>query len=245
MPRLSIITVTFNAVEELPQTLISLEPITHQDIEIVVVDGGSKDGTVEWIQAHPEKVHAWISEKDKGIYDAMNKGLKLAKGEFVWFLNAGDYLFNAESLKELFQQDASFDLYYGDTEMISLNGTSLGLRRGGVPEQLTVDTLKTGMKVSHQSLIVRRSIAPEFDASYRLTGDLDWLIRLVKKDIKIKNLNKIVSKFTIGGASGQQWWKAMKERWRCLEHHYGFWTTLWAHLRIILNAPFAHARFRH
>jgi glycosyltransferase involved in cell wall biosynthesis len=245
MPRLSIITVTYNAVKELPETFRSIEPVLNPDLELVVIDGGSKDGTVEWIQAHSHQIQTWISEKDKGIYDAMNKGLKLAKGEYVWFLNAGDYLHSANALKEILLGQSDYDLYYGDTEMISPEGFSLGLRRGGVPAQLNLNTLKTGMKVSHQSLIVRRSIAPEFDANYRLTGDLDWLIRLVKKDIKIRNLHQIVSKFTIGVATGQQWWKAMKERWQCLQNHYGFWATLWAHLTIILKAPFAHARHRH
>ncbi len=245
MPRLSIITVTYNALNELPATLNSIRCLQNMSVEYIVVDGGSTDGTLEYLQTQHELPIHWISEKDKGIYDAMNKGLRMAKGEFVWFLNAGDFLHNEHALNEILIANPMSDLYYGDTEMITPEGLSLGLRRGGVPEQLGLDTLRTGMKVSHQSILVRRNLALEFDISYHLVGDLDWLIRLLKKGARVQNLHQIVSKFTIGGASGQQWNKAMKERWRCLQFHFGFGSTLWAHVYILLKAPFVHLRWRH
>jgi glycosyltransferase involved in cell wall biosynthesis len=245
MPKLSIITVTYNALRDLPATLESIRHLATQSVEFIVVDGGSTDGTIEYLQSQQNIPINWISEKDKGIYDAMNKGLKLAKGEFVWFLNAGDYLHHEDALNEVLIETPKFDLYYGDTEMITPEGVSLGLRRGGVPEQLELDSLKTGMKVSHQSILVRRSVALEFDATYRLVGDLDWLIRLLKIGIRVQNLHQIVSRFTIGGASGKQWNRAMKERWRCLQYHYGFWATLWSHILILLKAPFVRLRWRY
>lgn len=245
MPRLSIITVTYNALQELPATLESIQPLLGKSVELIIVDGASNDGTQEYLKSKSDIITYWISEKDMGIYDAMNKGLRLAKGEFVWFLNAGDYLHDPKALNEILNDNPNADLYYGDTEMITSDGKSLGLRRGGVPEILNADTFRTGMKVSHQSIIVRREIAPEFDISYRIVGDLDWLIRLVKQGVRVKNLHQIVSKFTIGGASGKHWSFAMKERWRCLKTHYGFWPTLWAHIVIILKAPFVRIRWRY
>jgi len=245
MPRLSIITVTYNALRDLPATLDSIRPLLGDSVELILVDGASTDGTLEYIQSRQDIITHWISEKDKGIYDAMNKGLRLAKGDFVWFLNAGDYLHHPKAFTEILSGKAPADLYYGDTEMITPAGESLGIRRGGVPEALTLDTLRTGMKVSHQSLIVRRTVAPQFDSSYRLVGDLDWLIRVLQQGVRVQNLHQMVSKFTIGGASGKQWRRAMGERWKCLQHHYGFWATLWAHIVIVLKAPFVRLRWRY
>lgn len=245
MPRLSIITVTYNALRDLPATLDSILPLLGDSVELIVVDGASTDGTLEYIMSRQDIITHWISEKDKGIYDAMNKGLRLAKGEFVWFLNAGDYLHHPEAFTEILSGKTQADLYYGDTEMITPTGESLGIRRGGVPEKLTLDSLRTGMKVSHQSIIVRRKMTPAFDISYRIVGDLDWLIRLIKQGVRVQNLHQVVSKFTIGGASGKHWRFAMKERWRCLKIHYGFWATLWAHIVIVLKAPFVRLRWRY
>lgn len=246
MVRLSIITVTYNAGKDLPATRVSFEALPKEWYEWVVVDGGSTDGTVAWLQACPDTNLRWVSEPDRGIYDAMNKGLRMAAGEYVWFLNAGDFLHHPGALASVLQVVPEGEVFYGDTEMIRSDGQSLGIRRGGVPEKLTKNDLLTGMLVSHQSVIVRRNLAPEFDLRYRIVGDLDWMIRiLAHRDIRVVNLHQVVSRFATGGTSGKHWRRAMLERWNCLRRHFGFWPTLWAHVWIILKAPFAHLFHRH
>lgn len=245
MPKLSIITVTWNAVQELPPTLESVFALAQQDYELIIIDGASTDGTVEYVQSLGNRVHQFVSEKDAGIYDAMNKGLHMARGEYVWFLNAGDTAYNAHVADLIFEDSDPADVYYGDTLMETPEGKVLGLRRGSVPEYLRLKHLRTGMKVSHQSLIVRRSVAPDYDLRYRYVADLDWLIRLLKSGARVKNMHCVVSVFKTGGTSGRNWRKAMWERWDCLRRHFGTLGAFSAHVRIGLRAPLAHVLYRH
>jgi glycosyltransferase involved in cell wall biosynthesis len=135
--KLTIITITYNAEQFLERTILSVANQTVQDFEYLIIDGGSKDRTLEIIKNHEKSITRWISEKDKGIYDAMNKGLNLASGDFVWFMNAGDQIHDSQVVEKLLKAiEDNADVYYGETLFVNDNGENLGLRSVVTPHGL-------------------------------------------------------------------------------------------------------------
>lgn len=177
LPVVSIITVVYNAQGPLAKTMRSVreQKARYPHIEYIVVDGASKDGTLEVINQNEDIVSRWISEPDKGIYDAMNKGLGMASGDFVWFLNAGDFIYSDRFLEQAFARDVPSDatpdgradVYYGQTQLVDDDWKPAGMRRLRAPEKLTPRSFRMGMLVCHQSVLVRRALAEPYDMRYR------------------------------------------------------------------------------
>lgn len=219
--RVSIITVVFNRKSELEKTIQSVISQTYTDIDYIIIDGGSTDGTQDIIKKYGKKISFWVSEKDNGIYDAMNKGMKYAKGDYVWFLNAGDKIFSENTLKEIMESGDDADVLYGDVEIIDDSGKSYGRRELKTPpEKLTWKNMIDGMVVSHQSLLIRKDIACDYDLKYKYVADIDWAIRVLKKSRKTVNTNRILSSFLIGGFSRKNTIASLKERYRMLCTHF-------------------------
>ena len=134
-PTFSIITITYNAVRLVEQTLLNVLSQSYPNIEYIVIDGGSTDGTVDIIRRYESGLAYWVSEPDKGIYDAMNKGLQKATGDYVWFINAGDTLCSSDTVQSvvsrLQKRKALPDIIYGETNIVDEERRSLGLRRRG------------------------------------------------------------------------------------------------------------------
>ena len=157
MPKLSIITITYQAEAYIERTLNSVfEQGCAEEIDYIVVDGASKDRTLSIIEANKTQINQVVSEKDKGIYDAMNKGIKLDKGDYILFLNAGDTFASANTLKNLLQELAENpDVLYGEAVFVNNEGQSLGLRSEvtphRLPSQLTWRNFRYGMLVCHHS----------------------------------------------------------------------------------------------
>ena len=132
-PTFSIITITYNAVRLVEQTLLNVLSQSYPNIEYIVIDGGSTDGTVDIIRRYESGLAYWVSEPDKGIYDAMNKGLQKATGDYVWFINAGDTLCSSDTVQsvvsKLQKRKALPDIIYGETNIVDEERRSLGLRR--------------------------------------------------------------------------------------------------------------------
>lgn len=237
-PLISIITVTFNCRELLGATLDSVQRQRFPLAEHIIVDGASTDGTVDLVRRHEAQLGAWISEPDKGIYDAMNKGLRMARGEYVLFLNAGDRFYTDDTLRQVFDQDPPAgpagrpDIYYGQTKLIAPGGRIIGDRRLRAPEQLNWRSFRYGMLVCHQSFIVRRALAPGYDLSWRICADIDWCIRCMKAARNIGYTHGYISCFLEGGFSRQQEKKAWKERFAIMKKHYGLASTLLSHVYI-------------
>ena len=235
-PKISIITVVYNAKSALQKTLDSVKRIQYPDKEIIIVDGGSTDGTKSVIEANYLDITMWVSEKDRGIYDAMNKALSMATGEFVWFLNAGDTVYDPYILESLFKGNERYaDFYYGDTLVVSPTGKILGLRRKKPSRLLRWTSFKRGMTVCHQSMIVKRSVVPYYDLSYRYSSDFDWVIKILKKGVVIKNTNKIISVFETGGATTQNRSKSLEERYNIMVKYYGYADTIYNHFMFGFN----------
>lgn len=252
----SIITVTYNAAQWLERTIQSIINQTYPGIEYIIVDGGSTDGTVDIITNYELQITKWISEPDNGLYDAMNKGLQLATGDYVWFINAGDRVHSPSTVQEIVNQITpksskgdfpspksahptpslgccgakSRDIIYGETEISDAQGNSLGLRRLKAPEKLTWKSFKTGMLVSHQSFIVKREIAEPYDLQYRYAADIDWCIRCLKKANHILNTQLILSWFLEAGYSAANRKASLRERYIIMCKYYGKIPTQIRHL---------------
>src|SRR5690606_19468930 len=187
MPTLSVITVVYNNVRDIERTLKSVIGQTYPHIEYLVIDGNSTDGTVAVIKQYAERIAYWVSEPDNGIYDAMNKGLQRATGDYVLFMNSGDEIYAQDTVEQVFGSAPDADIYYGETEMYNENWESLGLRRHAIPAQFNWRSFRFGMNISHQAIYIRRSIAGFYDPRYQLSADIDWIIRAAKKANKIVN----------------------------------------------------------
>lgn len=234
MAKVSVITVTYNAEKVLEKTIQTIIGQTAFDsIEFIIVDGASKDRTVDIIKKYESYVDQWISEPDKGLYDAMNKGIKMATGDYLWFMNAGDEIFDKNTLQNILSkspQDA--DIYYGETEEMTEEGEKLGLRRLSAPEKLTYKSFKRGMLVCHQSILVKKSIAGSYDPKYRIAADIEWVISALKKSKNTVNTHQVIAKFAKGGTSGKHIKKALKERFSIMTEHYGIVSTVYNHVPI-------------
>jgi glycosyltransferase involved in cell wall biosynthesis len=234
-PRLSVITIVYNNVRDIERTLLSVLDQTYPAIEYIVVDGASTDGTQEVIKRYESRISKFISEPDKGIYDAMNKGLAMATGDYVLFMNSGDELYDSDTVARVFATADDADIYYGETEMINDERQSLGQRRHRAPKQLNWRSFKYGMSVSHQAIYIKRSLTTPYDRQYLLSSDIDWIIRAIKKAKKIVNVNQYVAKYLVGGMSKKRHRQSLKERFAIMTHHYGLVCTVLNHFVIAFN----------
>ncbi len=251
--RITIITVTYQAAAVLQRTLDSVSRQTCQDIEHLIIDGASKDDTVKMAKAYQEKVPYPViiqSEPDHGLYDAMNKGLHKATGDYLVFLNAGDTLHADDTLTTLtshllpLTSHLSPAVIYGDTAIVDSEGKFLHLRRLRPPKQLTWRSFKQGMLVCHQAFYVRTDIAQQedYDLRYRHSADVDWCIRVMKRAEEMRlplvNTNTILADFMEGGNTTQNHRASLKERYQVMCHHYGKASTIVMHAWFLVRQLF-------
>lgn len=238
-PRLSIVTITFNAGAVLQRTMDSVAEQDYPYIDYVLVDGASRDHTVALMEAQQQHMPLrFVSEPDKGLYDAMNKGLAMATGDYILFLNAGDTLADAHVISEMFAKHPGADVYYGHAMVVNLDGRELGLRQPLPPEKLDWRSLQWGMSVCHQAFVIKRSLALPYDLQYRICADIDWMIRCLKQAPNTVHTGGLVCRFLADGLSSTHHKKAWKERYLVLRKHYGWLTNIINHLYIVLRYPF-------
>lgn len=238
--KLSIITITYNAEKFLKRTIESIVAQSNQDFEYIIIDGKSKDSTLEIAKAYGERVNLLVSEPDKGLYDAMNKGLRLASGEFVWFMNAGDEINDSEVVASFMKvlAETNADVFYGDTYFVEENGTIQGLRSEitphRLPKNLKWQDMNLGMLVCHQAFIARKSIAP-FYFENNLSADIDWEIECLKRAKKIQFLDPVVAKYLVGGISNKQLKRSLIDRYEVLKKHFGLLGAILSHIQITIR----------
>lgn len=231
-PQISIITVVYNARDILEGTILSVLNQTYTNIQYILVDGLSTDGTLEIIRKYESQIAKWTSNKDKGIYDAMNKGLEMASGDYILFLNAGDKLKEPQTISRIFEENPSADIYYGRVDLINGSGQVLGERRLKPPLELNWKSFRWGMLVSHQAFIPKRALAETYNLSFRISADIDWCIRCMKKAKTLVNTKQVISEYLVGGESRKNTLISWKERFKIMRIHYGIWTTFWSHFLI-------------
>jgi len=234
-PKLSVITIVYNNVRDIERTMLSVLNQTYPNIEYIIIDGDSTDGTREIIEKYSKKLAKFVSEEDKGIYDAMNKGLALATGDYVLFMNSGDEIYDAETVSQVFDTAPGADIYYGETEMYNDNWESLGQRRHQAPDTFDWHSFKHGMCISHQAIYVKRNLAVSYDLRYKYSADIDWIIRAAKNASSIVNTNIYVAKYLVGGMSKQKHWASLKERFRIFTKYYGLIPNVINHFWIAIN----------
>jgi glycosyltransferase involved in cell wall biosynthesis len=228
----SIITVTFNAGKILERTVLSVLNQTCPQIEYIIVDGDSSDGTKEIIERYASGLACRISEPDRGLYDAMNKGMRLATGDYVWFLNAGDILPHSNIVSELAavaEQNGLPDILYGETDLMNPEGKIIATRRLKAPKALTWKSFRMGMLVCHQAFIARREIAGKYDLRYRFSADFDWCIRCMKAAGTIVNSRLRVVNYLYEGLTTANRKASLKERYAIMCKHYGVFVTVLLH----------------
>ena len=239
MHKLSVITVTWNAAATLERTLLSVREQSWPHLEHLVIDGGSNDGTLVLISRHHHERLRWVSEPDKGLYDAMNKGAAMATGDYLCFLNAGDTFFAAESVEMMMRSlegESTPDILYGETAIVDDAGTFLHMRRLKAPEKLCWKSFRQGMVVCHQAFIVKRNLFEPYDLTYRYSSDFDWSIRMMKKAGSIYNTRLTLINYLNEGMTTHNRKASLKERYHIMAIHYGQLSTFANHLWFVIRA---------
>jgi glycosyltransferase involved in cell wall biosynthesis len=242
-PTLSIITIVYNNVRDIERTLLSVLNQSYAHIEYIVIDGASSDGTLEVIQRYQDKLSKVVSEKDAGIYDAMNKGLALASGDYVLFMNSGDELYAPNTVESVFATAHDADIYYGETEMYNEAWQSIGKRRHSVPEKFTWKSFRFGMTISHQAIYIRRTLTEQYDRQYELSADIDWILTAAKKAKTSVKVSGYVAKYLVGGMSKKRHHQSLKERFAIFTKHYGLLPNLFNHVVIAAKLSFYYIRY--
>lgn len=238
IPTFSIITVTYNAEKVLEDTIQSVIAQTYRHIEYIVIDGASKDTTPEIINRYKSYIQCVVIEPDKGIYDAMNKGLALATGDYVCFLNAGDTFHEDASLAKMVQSLHSTelpDILYGETALVDSKRNFIRMRRLSAPEKLTWKSFKQGMLVCHQAFFAKRSLVVPYDLRYRYSSDFDWCIRTLKTAKTTHNTHVTIIDYLEEGVTTANRQASLKERFRIMTIHYGWVSTVLHHIWFVIR----------
>ena len=250
----SIITCTFQAEKEIQRTLESVAQQTYPHVEHVLVDGASRDQTTTLIEAYiaeqrtqHEPLHRTVyrSEPDKGLYDAMNKGLQRATGDYVLFLNAGDTFPQTDTLEQVASAVGEGEVLpgvlYGDTDIVDNAGHFLRHRRLMPPQNLSWRDFKWGMLVCHQAFYARLDIAKKipFDTRFRYSADIDWCIKIMregeKEGLLLRNVHAVIANYLEEGQTTKHHRASLYERFQVMCRHYGILPTLAKHAWFVVR----------
>ncbi len=255
--KFSIITITYNAESVLQRTLDSVRSQSWPNIEHIIVDGASTDGTVSMAEEYAresgeetEHVVRIISEPDKGLYDAMNKGLRMATGDYIVYMNAGDFYPNESVITDMVLRTELQDyadeklpaVIYGNTDIVDIEGNFLYPRRLTPPERLSWWSFRYGMLVCHQAFYARLDIAKviEYNLDYKHSSDVDWCIRIMKhakkRGLSLVNSHLVLVNYTNEGNTTRHHQESLNERYRIMTHHYGHILTFVMHCWFAIRA---------
>ena len=239
-PKFSVITVCYNAQATIEDTIQSVIAQTYHHVEYIIVDGASKDRTLSIINRYRDRITTVVSEPDKGLYDAMNKGLRLATGDYVCFLNAGDSFHEDDTLQQMVHTLRELtelpDVLYGETALVDAEGHFVRMRRLQAPEHLTWHSFRHGMLVCHQAFFAKRTLAEPYDLSYRFSADFDWCIRIMKKSKVLHNTHLTLIDYLEEGMTTRNHKASLHERFRIMTKHYGWLSTVAHHAWFVVRA---------
>lgn len=214
-PLITVVTVVFNGVEFLEDTIKSVIEQTYDNVEYIIVDGGSKDGTLDIIKKYEYAIDYWVSEPDKGIYDAMNKAIDLGSGDWINFMNAGDCFFDSTILSKVFGKSREFvgyDVVYGDNQVKYSNRTRIA--KAG-----NVKNLWKGSQFCHQSVFIRLSHHKKnkFNISKKIAADFEFFYKAHKNGLKFLYFPFTLSKISAGGISDKDRVGSILDQWQVVE----------------------------
>lgn len=229
--KVSVITVCYNDASNLEKTIKSVLEQNYANLEFVVVDGGSKDGTIELIKKYEQSIDLWVSEPDKGIYNAMNKGIKMATGKWLNFMNAGDLFAGPSTLSQIpFEASAKSGIIYGQT-----------IRENAyISHPMDIDSsLKIGhIMACHQSMFFNKDILTEelyYAEKYVLVDDYDLVSRIYNKGYDCKSVALPIANFLGGGATTDRDFSARLGHYKAITHNFGFMALLQSVLRRLVG----------
>ncbi len=234
-PLFSIITVTWNAAAVIKPTLDSVQRQTSSDYEMLIIDGASTDETLDIVRQASIASLRVFSEPDKGLYDAMNKGISRARGRYLIFLNAGDaFADDAVLARMALLATGNPGVIYGQTQLVDSHRNVVGKRHLTAPKRLTADSFLNGMVVCHQAFVARRDLVPQYDLQYRLSADYDWCIKVLRQS----QLNAYAGKapvisYLADGMTTRHHRASLWERYRIMCRHYGTLRAILSHLSFI------------
>lgn len=239
---ISIITINYNNLEGLKRTVESVVTQTWQEFEYIIIDGGSTDGSAAYIESQSKNIDYWLSEPDSGIYNAMNKGIKVAKGEYLLFLNSGDTFYNSKVFENVALQISNeYGIYYGDVQRIFKNDYKI---IKSYDETLTFSFF-IDSAIAHQSAFIKKRLFSEifyYSEDYKILADWEFLIcAICKHNIPYKHLGLIISNYDMNGISSQPQNKLImkEEREKCYKKHFPLFSEDYLELmnsRLILNS---------
>ncbi|MBA7489271.1 MAG: glycosyltransferase [Prevotella sp.] len=253
MIKFTIVTCTFNAEHELQRTLDSVFHQSYADVEHLILDGLSHDRSVEMAQTYKQRSdeartgHEVVvcSERDSGLYDAMNKGIAKATGDYIVFLNAGDTFPSEATLEHIAHSigdgEALPGVIYGDTDIVNDEGRFLRHRRLQPPAKLTWRSFRNGMLVCHQAFYALTTLAKDnpYNLNYRFSADVDWCIRVMKEaerqHLMLKNVDEVVVNYLDGGMTEKNHRASLRERFSVMRRHYGLPLTLIMHVWFVVR----------
>jgi len=208
IPTISVVTVVYNDVSHINETIESVLGQNRSSVEYIIIDGGSTDGTVDIIKKHATKIAYWISQPDYGIYDAMNKGIDIANGDWIIFMNSGDSFASRDTLASVFSQRHDADILYGDAIVRYPSFET-------VFPKTDLEKMWKRMPFCHQATFVRTSVmkAYKFDLRYALSSDYNFLYTAHKSNLKFSYVNKVICSFNyVDGASRNRALQSLDER---------------------------------
>ncbi len=217
--KISIITVCFNAEKTIEETIKSVKMQTYKNIEYIIKDGKSKDGTLKVIKKYKNNISKIISSKDNGLYDAMNEGVKKATGDIIYFLNADDVLVDKHVIEEVakdFEND-NLDMVYGDVDFFYPNKK----KTVRIIRNASIKDVKNGLMPPHQGSFVKRKflLRYPFDLNYKSSADFDFFCNFLKEEPKTKKIDKVIAKMLIGGVSSGD--ISYRETQMVIKKHFG------------------------
>ena len=240
MPLFSIITICYNAAETIERTLESVDCQTFGDYEHLIVDGASTDKTVDMVIARANPRRRLISERDNGLYDAMNKGIVNTSGKYLIFLNAGDKFHDSgilDAIAETISSNGSPGIVYGQTDIVDNNGCRIGPRHLSAPGTLTFRSFASGMLVCHQAFVALRRIAPKFDTGYRFSADYKWCVECLKNSrCNVGLTDTVFIDYLNEGVTTKNRIPSLIERFKIMSFYYGFLPTVFRHAGFVFRA---------
>ena len=235
-PLFSIITVTYNAEATLPPTLDSVASQACDLYEHLVIDGDSTDGTLTLLRNFKNPLMRFHSSPDQGIYDAMNKGLAEAQGDYVIFLNSGDTFHSPATLQSIADTIMEHDypgVVYGQTDLVDAGRRRVGARHLTAPENLTLQSFAQGMVVCHQAFVALRKLTGRFDTRYRFSSDYEWCIRVLQHSRSNVLIPEVLIDYLKEGMTTRNRRRSLMERFNIMSYYYGFFPTLLRHFKFI------------
>ncbi len=236
-PLFSIVTITYNASPTIERTIRSVASQSFNDYEHIIVDGASKDNTLEIIDRVPgNELRTVYSEPDNGLYDAMNKGLGYANGQYLIFLNAGDKFHSSDTLAEIAEtiRTKNFPgVVYGQTNLVDNDGKFIAQRHLSAPDKLQYKDFARGMLVCHQAFVVLRRIAPLYNLKWRYSADYEWCLICLQHSRKNEFTGSVLIDYLSEGLTTANRRRSLIERFKIMSHYFGFWPTLWRHLGFV------------